>query len=149
MVKRYFWPRLDKDVRRWVSGCAPCQRRKQPRRMGFGLFNSMISEYPWQRACIDLVGPLPESDDGNVYLLTCVDTFSRWPIAIPLPNKKAITIAEALYKHLICIHGCPSELFSDQEQTLISEAISTMCSRLGIRRVMLRTMAEWMCRKIP
>ena len=143
MCKRFHWPKMDKAIKRWVNGCAPCQRRKQYRRNNYGLFKSSVSSRPWQRACMDLVGPLPESDDHNVYLLTIVDTFSRWPLAIPLPNKKADTIAAAIYKHLVAVHGCPEELFSDQEATLLSEAVNTMCKNLGIKRITSSCYAPW------
>lgn len=75
-----------------------------------------------------------ETDDHNVYLLTVIDTFSRWPIAIPLPNKKAETIADALCRHLICVHGCAEEHFPDQEATLLAEAVSRMCKKIGIKK---------------
>jgi len=141
--KRYHWPGLTKDVKRWVKGCATCQKRKQHRRNNYGTFKSKISEFPWERACMDLVGPLPESDNHNRYILTIVDTFSRWPIAIPLPNKETSVIAEAIYKNLICIHGCPKELFSDQENNLMAEAIRKMCETLGIKRLTSSCYAPW------
>ena len=143
MLKRYHWPRIGKDIKRWINGCATCQRRKQYRRGNYGTFKSKVSTYPWERACMDLVGPLPESDNHNRYILTIIDTFSRWPIAIPLPNKEASVIAEAIYKNLICIHGCPSELFSDQEHTLMSKAINIMCENLGIKRLTSACYAPW------
>jgi hypothetical protein len=141
--QRYHWPQMDKDLRRWVRGCAACQRRKQYRRSNYGTFRSTISNFPWERAAMDLVGPLPESDDHNRYILTIIDTFSRWPIAIPLPNKKSSVIAEAIYKNLISIHGCPKELFSDKEHTLLADSITLMCKNLGIKRITSSAYAPW------
>jgi len=134
---------MDKDLRRWVKGCAACQRRKQYRRSNYGTFRSTVSNFPWERAAMDLVGPLPESDDHNRYILTIIDTFSRWPIAIPLPNKKSSVIAEAIYKNLISIHGCPKELFSDREHTLLADSITLMCKNLGIKRITSSAYAPW------
>ena len=145
MTRRYHWPKMSKDIRRWVNGCATCQRRKQYRPMRQGLQHPRISARPWQRAYMDLVGPLPESDNHSTYMLTCtiVDSFSKWPMAIPLPNKKAETIAEAIYKNLITVHGCPEELFSDNEATLLAKATSTMCDNLGIKRITSSSYAPW------
>ena len=143
MVRRYQWPKMSKDIRRWVNGCATCQRRKQYRPMRQGLQHPHISDRPWQRAYMDLVGPLPESDNHSTYILTIVDSFSKWPMAIPLPNKRAETIAEAIYKNLITVHGCPEELFSDNEATLLASATSTMCDNLGIKRITSSCYAPW------
>ena len=50
---------------------------------------------------IDLIGPLPRTKNGNRYIITLVDFFSKWPEAAPLPNKKAESVAQFLYK-MIC-----------------------------------------------
>ena len=36
---------------------------------------------------IDLIGPLPTTSNGNKYVVTLVDYFSKWPEASPLPDK--------------------------------------------------------------
>jgi hypothetical protein len=92
---------------------------------------------------MDLVGPLPETDEHNRYMLTMMDTFSKWPMAIPIPNKKASTIAMALYKNLIAVHGCPEEILSDQEHTLLAEAVSTLCAKFGIHRITSSAYSPW------
>ena len=37
--------------------------------------------YPFQRLNIDFKGPLPKSTNGNSYLLTIIDEYSRFPFA--------------------------------------------------------------------
>ena len=42
------------------------------------------------------MGPFPESDSGNKYILIVVDSFSRWMEVYPVPNIEAKTVAEKL-----------------------------------------------------
>ena len=49
-----------------------------------------------ERVAIHILGPLPESVDGNTYLLIAMDHFSKWPEGYPLPNIEAITVATVL-----------------------------------------------------
>ena len=53
---------------------------------------------PWYHLGIDFVGPLPEASDGSKYILTISDYFSKRVEALGIPNKEAVTGAEALFK---------------------------------------------------
>ncbi|VDL97940.1 unnamed protein product [Schistocephalus solidus] len=55
---------------------------------------------------LDIVGSLPPSD-GCSHLLTCVDRFTRWPEAIPLPGVSASTVVKAFHSHWVAIFGAP------------------------------------------
>ena len=55
---------------------------------------------------VDVVGPLSPSD-GNTYLFTVVDRFTRWPEVIPLYNAEAVTCAKALLNSWIARFWSP------------------------------------------
>ena len=40
---------------------------------------------------MDLLGPLPESSGGNLYVLVIADYFTRWVEALSLPNQETKT----------------------------------------------------------
>ena len=84
---------------------------------------------------MDVVGPLVPSRSGNVKLLTIVDVFTRYPIAIPIPNETAETVARSLQRHLFSIHGYPTLLLSDRAQGFVSKGLRWMCARRGIAKV--------------
>ena len=52
---------------------------------------------------MDIVGRLPETKSGNLYILTIQDNFTKYSLAIPLPNHQARTIADAFVKKHIWI----------------------------------------------
>ena len=62
---------------------------------------------PMVRLGIDVMGPLPETETGNKYVLIIMDYFSKWPEAFPMPNQEAITVAEILVKEVVCRFRVP------------------------------------------
>ena len=57
---------------------------------------------PWHMIGIDFVGPLsPIADDGNRYILTISDYFTKWVEAVATPDKSASQVASVLFK--VCL----------------------------------------------
>ncbi|GBM01772.1 Gag-Pol polyprotein [Araneus ventricosus] len=83
---------------------------------------------------IDIVGPLPPSE-GQIYLLTIIDRFSRWPEAIPIPDMRAKTICRAIFDTWISRFGCPSVVTSDQGSQLRSSMFVEFTRMLGTQRI--------------
>ena len=87
---------------------------------------------------IDLVGPLPPSK-GDMYLLACVDRFTRWPEAIPLPDITAPTVAHAFVSGWIAGFDVPSTITTDRGAQFESDLWCQLMHFLGSARI--RTMA--------
>jgi transposase InsO family protein len=135
VAHRYYWPDMKTDIQRWVRACSSCARRKTPRPTHAGRTEITQSHRPWQTVGIDLLGPLPKTKRNNVWILTIVDHFTRWPIAVPLENAESSTIAAALFDKVIAEHGVPDKILSDQGKNLISQGIKTLCERWGAAKV--------------
>jgi hypothetical protein len=91
---------------------------------------AQLSRRPGQVFQIDIWGPLPESESGNVYLLTFLDTFLRWPGAIPSPNRNAETIAKVIYEKIICEFGMVDTILSDRGKELIAKGLRRCANNL-------------------
>ena len=66
-----------------------------------------------------------------------IDVFTRYPIAIPLPNRKAATVMHAIYEHMyiICHHGIPFRILSDQAKEFIDMGVKALCRKWGIKKI--------------
>jgi hypothetical protein len=59
----------------------------------------------FDKISMDCMGPLPLTEKGNKYILSCQDQLSKYLIAIPIPNQEAETIAGALVDNVITVLG--------------------------------------------
>ena len=64
----------------------------------------------FERWGIDIVGPLPQTEDGYRYIVVAIDYFSRWPEARPLTHANARQVAKFIYEEIICRFGAPRVL---------------------------------------
>ena len=78
LIKRnYWWPTIKTDVKRYVKGCEECQKNKANRKPDHIALNPLpIPEGPWQEISIDMIGPLPKSDNHDA-ILVIVDRFTK------------------------------------------------------------------------
>ena len=72
---------------------------------------------PFQRIAMDVIGPLPRSNNGNKYILAICDYATRYPEPIRVPNTEAITITKELVSVFARV-GIPDEILTDQGRTL-------------------------------
>jgi hypothetical protein len=130
-----YWPRMRHDAIRHVLSCKVCQQVK--RKKGHNILTRPVSiaSRPFQHIGVDVVGPLPTSRKGNVYILTIVDHFSRWAEAIPLEEQTTRSIARAIIQQIICRHGLFEVMTTDNGSVFVSELAAVIYKELGIKRV--------------
>lgn len=87
---------------------------------------------PLERIATDIMGPLPETERGNKYILVVADYFTKWTEAYPLKNMEAQTITEVLVEQFLTKLGVPEVIHSDQGRQYESRMFKDMCELLGI-----------------
>ena len=95
---------------------------------------------PAERVAMDILGPLPESESGNKYLLLVADYFTKLPEAYALPNQETITVAEVFVREYDCRFGVPLELHSNQGRKFESNVFKETCALLGIQKTRTTTL---------
>ena len=134
VCERFYWIHCRRDVEEWCHKCDLCGSRKAPRvktRSPLQLYN--VGE-PMERVAIDVLGPLPETESGNKYILIAMEYFSKWPEAYALPNQEAVTVANVLVSQFFGRFGVPAELHADQGRNFESHVFQEVCTLLGIHK---------------
>ncbi|GBM18651.1 hypothetical protein AVEN_164771-1 [Araneus ventricosus] len=103
------------NIKEWVRCYEPSRRSKVQRHTKASLGTFSFPDARFQH--IDIVGPLPPSD-GCIYLLAMINTFSRWPEAISIPDMQTKTICRTIFHSWISRFGCPSIITTDQSSQM-------------------------------
>jgi len=75
--KKYWWPGLKEDIKKYVQRCFKCQQNKvQHQRKHEELYPLEILQGLWQEISIDVIRPLPKSNGKDV-IMVIVDRFTK------------------------------------------------------------------------
>ena len=132
--RHFYWPGQYADVRRWCQQCEGCARAKTGESGHRAKLVQDIPGMPMERMAVDLMGPLPKTENGNLYIAVVVDYFTKWAEAFALPNKQSQTVAEALVTGVICRLGAPHRLHSDQGGEFESNLWAEVCELLDVEK---------------
>ena len=92
----WFWPGMVRHVRRQLRTCETCQAAKHGGKTARSGRGRLYAGRPWQVVAVDLVGPMPETERGNRWILVVADHFTRWADALPIEDSTAATVAKVL-----------------------------------------------------
>ena len=132
LQKKFYWFRMNEDIKLWVKICPICQRRKKSGVAPKAPLQPMLVGMPNERVAIDIVDHLPVSESGKVCVLMMIDHFSKYAKAVALPNQQADTIATAFIEHWVSVFGTPVQLHSDQGRNFESTLMHELCKLLKI-----------------
>ena len=77
LIDHFFWPRMRRDVERYVLRCEICRKAKS-RLNPHGLYTPLsIPSTPWEDISMDFVLGLPRTKRGSDSVFVVVDRFSK------------------------------------------------------------------------
>lgn len=128
------WNKMTHDVTAVVSQCPHCQKRKDPNayRINEPLCNFDLPVRPWERIHSDVIGPLPQTLDGNKFIIVFVDAFSKYIVAEPIPDQKALTIINTFMNRFVSRFGPPALLVTDQGTNFMRDIFRSTLKNLKI-----------------
>ncbi len=80
----------------------------------------------------DVIVPLSITGNGNRFILTMIDYFSKWAEAYALPNHKAETVADCIINRWIVHHGILIRIHSDNTPEFRGQVITQLKKMLSM-----------------
>ena len=134
LCDKFVWPSIREDVSKWARECLECQRAKVTRHTIPPIGNFELPTRRFEHIHVDIV-TLPLSN-GFKYLLTAVDRFTRWPMAIPMIDISAESVLDAFAHGWIQLFGVPSTITTDRGSQFSSALFQQLVKVWGIKHLM-------------
>ena len=96
---------MQEDVATWCRNCLKCQLRKRSQKTARSPLQECVAGAPMDCLGIDIMGPLPQTQTGNRYILVVGDYFSKWMDAWAMIDMETNTIADILVTRVFCLWG--------------------------------------------
>ena len=131
---RFYWPRSEKTIRKYVTSCKECQHSKRKIGKHDGLLQPIITLSPFEIVAMDLMGPYTPSKN-KTFIIVIIDLYTRYLELGALPNSKAETIAKFFMERTVLRHGSPSKILTDNAQYFNSFFIEELMNLLSTKHL--------------
>jgi hypothetical protein len=130
----YTWPNMGQDVFKRCESCHSCNSTRPRHPDTHGNMSSTPPTRPLERLSVDLI-ELPQSKLGNEYAVVFIDCFTRWPEAIPVPDKNFTTIIHVMKEYIFAKHGIQNYVLSDEGSEFFNQLVAEVCKLYGVTKV--------------
>jgi hypothetical protein len=140
LAAHFFWPKMRRDVERYVSQCTTCNKAKS-RLNPHGLYMPLpVPSVPWKNISMDFVLGLPRTKRGRDNIFMVVDHFSKMAHFIPCDKSdNASHVADLFFTEIIRLHGVPNTIVSDRDAKFLSHFWRTLWFKLGTKLLVSTT----------
>lgn len=131
--EHFYWPGMTAHVKNLVDSCISCQQRRAHKSKHLAPLQRMTTpSSPFSVVHCDCVGPMPPTMNGNRFIITYIDAFSKWIEAYPVQSINSEMVADTL-ADFIARHGCCKTIITDRGKNFLADAMESVYVKLGIK----------------
>ena len=128
-----WWPKLRAHVTNYVKSCPTCQRNKRKVKKYGWLPPKEAEAIPWDKLCIDLIGPYRIRRKGQPDLIcrcvTMIDPATGWFEIHQYDDKRSITVANIAEQEWFSRYPWPTQVTFDRGSEFIGKDFKQMIKR--------------------
>ena len=127
----FYWPCMARDCTEFVGSCVRCQEMDRTSPKPSLMTERQVVSRPFTDVAIDIVGPFPTARGGFKFMLTCIDSASRWPEAIAIRSTTTRVMISCLTS-IFTRWGFPEKITSDNGPQFTSKGFLRWLKEKGI-----------------
>ena len=112
LKKTCYWKGMTVDIRRYIQNCTTCQLNKKNEIPNPTEKYVTEVEAPFTHLGLDIIGPLPITQQGNQYIIVLVDYFTKWVEAQSLASITSKDVVKFLSENF-ARYGAPNVITTD------------------------------------
>ncbi|XP_064488454.1 uncharacterized protein LOC135400547 [Ornithodoros turicata] len=124
---KYCWPKVFKDIKKFVRHCDLCQRYKQST-FSSGLLQPIPVHAQFHTVGLDVIGPF-RSSRRYKFVIVATDYLTKFAEAKPVRN----TIQNFIERRLVLKHGCRAVIIADRETQMMARSTESLLRGRGIK----------------
>ncbi|XP_049394584.1 uncharacterized protein LOC125858841 [Solanum stenotomum] len=135
-IKRmgYYWPTMVKDCLDYARRCDACQFHANFIHQPPEVLHPTIASWPFDAWGLDVVGPLPKSSGGHLYILAATDYFSKWAEVVALKEVKKENVANFIRVNIIHRFGIPHYIITDNGKPFDNKLMNKICDLFNFKQ---------------
>ena len=138
-----WWPKMRNHITNSVSSCESCQQNKRRNRKFGHLPEKEAEAQPWEKMCIDLIGPYTIRRKGQKDLhcqcVTMIDPATGWFEVHQYDDKRAITVANIAEQEWFSRYPWPQLVTYDRGSEFIGHEFQKMLDDYGVKKKPITT----------
>ena len=129
----YYWPTMVKDCIYYARKCDACQFHANFIHQPPEVLHPTIASWPFDAWGLDIVGPLPKSSGGHLYILAATNYFSKWAEAVALKEVKKENVA-IIRVNIIYRFGIPRYIITDNGKPFDNKLMNKICDLFDFKQ---------------
>ena len=133
-----WWPKMRDQITTSVKACQICQRNKKQRKHYGHLPPKEAEAIPWDKLCVDTIGPYKIRRKGQTALtcqcVTMIDPATGWFELQQTPNLRSDTVANIVDQEWLCRYPWPTQITYDRHGSFVGAEFQAMLDDYGIKR---------------
>jgi len=128
--QHFWWPKMRDHITTSVATCDNCQRNKRRHKKYGHLPPKEAEAEPWDKLCIDLIGPYKINRKGRQPLIcrcvTMIDPATGWFEIKEYDDKRSITVANIVEQEWLSRYPWPTQVTLDRGSEFIGHDFQDM-----------------------